>query len=328
MLKHGGNLREAADVYGIPLADWIDLSTGINPQHYPIPNIDNTTWQRLPEENDGLIETACAYYTCPALLPTAGSQAALQILPKLRPTCHVAMPRNMYQEHAHTWQQHGHQVTLFDEMPNDAFLSQVDVLLLCNPNNPTGQCYQTNQLLHWHQVLNVQQGWLIVDEAFMDVSPEASIAQHSHLTGLIVLRSLGKFFGLAGARIGFLLAELNLLKQAQALLGPWTLTGPSRSIASAALKDEAWHHKTRLQLHSQSQRLQQLLVEHGLTPHNSTALFQYVLHQQASKIHHQLAEQGIWVRLFEEPHALRFGLPPEHGWQVLCQALAQFKNKT
>ncbi len=323
MLNHGGNLREAAQTYGIPLAQWLDLSTGINPQPYPAPSITSTDWQRLPEDNDGLNETACAYYDCQALLPTAGSQAALQILPTLRDSCHVVMPRNMYQEHAHAWQQHGHQVTLLADMPSDADLRKIDVLLLCNPNNPTGQCYASSQLLHWHKILSAHGGWLIVDEAFMDTTPENSIAKHSHLTGLIVLRSLGKFFGLAGARVGFLLAEQALLKQSQTLLGPWSLTGPSRKIAKVALQDATWHQNMRLTLTSQSQRLQQLLSVHGLTPNHGTALFQYVLHPQASTLHHQLAKQGIWVRLFEVPQALRFGLPTEHGWQALDKALAQ-----
>ncbi len=321
MLKHGGNLREASQQYGIPLANWIDLSTGINPHQYPVPKIDHAVWQRLPEEEDGLIAAACNYYNCQSALPTAGSQAALQTLPQLRSNCRVAMPANMYQEHAHAWQQHGHQVTLLDETPHDEQVKQLDVLLLCNPNNPTGTRYSKSQLLAWHQLLAPRQGWLIVDEAFMDMTPEDSIADHSHLTGFIVLRSLGKFFGLAGARVGFVLAQSKLLNQAQNTLGPWTLTGPSRVIAKAALEDTAWQIQMRQHLNTHSLRLATLLSAYNLTPLNGTGLFQFVVNAQANRIHQALAKQGIWIRLFEQPQALRFGLPPEDSWPTLKHAL-------
>ena len=323
MLKHGGNLSEAAKEYGIPLSAWIDLSTGINPQHYPISTIDSDTWQRLPDSHDGLVEAACAYYDCQNVLPVAGSQAALQILPRLKPHCHVAMPRNMYQEHAHAWQQNGHHVTLLDQAPTTALLHQIDVLLLCNPNNPTGESYKAEQLLEWLQILDIHQGWLIVDEAFMDTTPETSIAQHTHMNGLVVLRSLGKFFGLAGARVGFLLAAEGLLLQAQGILGPWSIAGPSRIIAKAALEDYVWHEKTRRQLHMTSKRLQQTLSQYGLMSTGGTALFQYVTTPDAKRIHGALAKQGVWVRLFEQPQALRFGLPPDNCWDTFLQALHQ-----
>lgn len=326
MLKHGGNLREASQQYGIPLANWIDLSTGINPQPYLIPEVSHEAWQRLPEVNDGLIEIACSYYGCQSALPTAGSQAALQMLPQLRSHCRVAMPLNMYQEHAHAWQQHDHQVMLLNETPSDEQVKQLDVLLLCNPNNPTGSRYSKSQLLAWHQLLAPQQGWLIVDEAFMDMTPEESIADHSHLSGLIVLRSLGKFFGLAGARVGFLLAQPKLLVEAQNTLGPWTLTGPSRVIAKTALEDTAWQMQMRQQLNTHSLRLATLLSEYKLTPLNGTSLFQYVANAQANRIHQALAKQGVWVRLFEQPQALRFGLPPEDRWPILSQALKHCTN--
>ncbi len=326
MLKHGGNLHEAFQQYNIPLADWLDLSTGINPQHYPIPSMDSSAWQRLPENHDGLIEAACSYYGCQSLLPAAGSQAVLQILPRLRSSCRIAMPANMYQEHAHAWRQHKHQVILLDEIPSDNQLKQLDVLLLCNPNNPTGNRYSKNQLLTWYQHLAENNGWLIIDEAFMDTTPYASLADHSHLPGLIILRSLGKFFGLAGARVGFVLAQASLLLQAEAMLGPWALSGPSRIIAKAALQDTVWQTKTRQQLETQSQHLAKLLSEHHLTPLNGTSLFQYVITDHAFIIHQALAKQGIWVRLFEQPNALRFGLPPEDGWQTLSSALKCFTS--
>lgn len=322
MLEHGGNLGLAAKQYSIPLENWLDLSTGINPHGYTVPTVPQTWYQRLPLEQDGLVEAACAYYGCLYALPTAGSQAAIQVLPQLRAACRVAMPRTMYQEHAHAWQQHGHQVCFFDSVPSATLLQTVDVLLLCNPNNPTGQRYTAAQLLAWHAELNKRQAWLIVDEAFMDAAPEHSVAPNSHLEGLLVLRSLGKFFGLAGLRVGFLLAHPSILHTVQTLLGPWSLTGPSRYIARQALENNTWQTHMRQKLHVASKQLNDLLRAHQLVPAGGTALFQYVAHSNSREIHRHLAQQGVWVRLFDNhATALRFGLPPEHAWPILENAL-------
>ncbi len=326
MLEHGGNLAAASQQYGIALEDWLDLSTGINPIGYPLTAIPQEAWQRLPLENDGLIEAACAYYDCRFALPTAGSQAALQVLPQLRAgtqlkPAKVAMPQLMYQEHAKAWQRHGHKVIRFDTDLDQTILQQADVLLLCNPNNPTGTRFTAEQLLEWHAALAQRGGWLVVDEAFMDATPEHSIAQHTHLDGLFALRSLGKFFGLAGARVGFLLGAKQMLLEAQEIIGPWSVAGPSRHAAKTALEDQAWQQLTRQQLFANNQRLADLLTQHGLQPAGGTALFQFVVTPQAAAWHQHLARQGIWVRLFPDVPALRFGLPPEKAWDRLRDAL-------
>jgi cobalamin biosynthetic protein CobC len=324
MLEHGGNLAAAAKQYGIPLANWLDLSTGINPNGYPIPDIPAAIWQKLPSDDDGLKEAACQYYGCPALLPTAGSQAALQALPSLRKPCRVAMPRTMYQEHAKAWQQYGHTITFFDGTPDEACLNQADVLLLCNPNNPTGQLFENIQLLSWHQQLQHKGGWLIVDEAFIDVTPEYSIAAYTHLEGLFVLRSLGKFFGLAGTRVGFLLAAKPILQQVKTLLGPWTIAGSSRYIAIAALLDHAWQMNTRQQLVMQSGSLKQLLNSHRLPLAGDATLFHYMALPKAHETKHFFATHGIWIRVFNNPKAIRLGLPPATKWQLLSEILALY----
>lgn len=323
MLEHGGNLTLAAAQYGTPLTSWLDLSTGINPKNYPITDIATTVWQRLPNDDDGLTEAACSFYSCKSLLPTAGSQAALQVLPRLRQPCKVAMLNPMYQEHAHAWQRQGHLVSTFTSLADEA-LMQTDVVLLCNPNNPTAKLFPPADLLALHKKLVNRGGWLIVDEAFMDATPEHSIAGHAHMEGLFVLRSLGKFFGLAGARVGFLLAEKAQIKKVQEELGPWTLTGASRLIAKQALLDTAWHQKMRAELVNNSQKLAKLLSNHGLTPSAGTALFQYIATEKATQLQHRLATHGIWVRLFNETPALRFGLPLDDGWEKLEKALKTF----
>lgn len=326
MLEHGGNLQQAAQRYGRNLKDWLDLSTGINPQGYPLPELPASAWQRLPETDGKLERLAADYYGAKQLLVTAGSQAIIQSLPRLRPACRVTVLGPMYAEHAHAWRQHGHQVSTLTSLPDAQQLAATDVLLLCNPNNPTGRVIAPAILQQWHQELAARGGWLVVDEAFMDASPALSLAAVSQQAGLIVLRSLGKFFGLAGARVGFLLAEDELLQRCAELLGPWPVSGPARLVAEAALADLAWQQDSRQALQAQSSRLNALLQQHGLPVAGSTALFSWVPTPAAVSLHAQLAECGVWVRLFTDIPALRFGLPTPQQWDALAAALQRLKQ--
>lgn len=322
MLEHGGNLIAASRHYGIPLADWLDLSTGINPLGYPVPPIPESLWQRLPQAEDGLREAAANYYGSPRLLPCAGTQAILQALPKLRTPCRVAIPTPTYAEHPKAWEAAGHTVTRFDPANAAEQVAQTDVLLLCHPNNPTGQRYDRATLQRWQADLANRGGWLIVDEAFLDADPAESLAPLAGKSGLIVLRSLGKFFGLAGARVGFMMAWQALLDDAEELLGPWPISGPARYAATCALQDQGWQTATRHRLTQDSARLAAILQAHGLPPAGGTALYQWVPTERAATLHDQLARQGILTRLFRTPSSLRFGLPgSEEEWQRLDDAL-------
>lgn len=326
MLEHGGRLRAAASRYAIPVTQWLDLSTGINPNGWPVPAIPKHVWQQLPEDEDELTTIAQSYYQAPALLPVAGSQAAIQMLPELRPPCQVGILSFGYAEHAAAWSRAGHTLHPLRSEEIDQQINHLDVLLLIHPNNPTGECFCREQLLIWRQKLANRGGWLIVDEAFIDATPEESLAQHSTLPGLIILRSLGKFFGLAGARVGFVLAEASLLKALNERLGPWAVSGPARWVASRALQDRPWQQQARQQLNQQRCQLDQLLQSIELKPSGGCALFQWVVTPMAKEIHHQLAKQGILSRLFLEPSSLRFGLPAnEAAFNRLETALQSFQ---
>lgn len=325
MLEHGGRLLAAAQTYDIPLERWLDLSTAINPNGWPIRVIPETCWRRLPEDEDGLLQNAAGFYATSHLLATAGSQAAIRQLPFMRAKCRVSVLAPTYAEHAHAWASADHEVTALDMLEIDT--ERADVVVLVNPNNPTGRMLPISILLEWRRQLAARGGWLVVDEAFMDATPEASLAPHIGLPGLIVLRSLGKFFGLAGARVGFVLAWPALLEQLHEALGPWTVSGPSRWLAQQALSDDAWHATARQHLPKATQRLTELLAGHGLQPGGGTALFQWVPIPQAEAVHVQLAKEGILTRLFTEPSALRFGLPGEEAeWARLETALASAKS--
>ena len=325
MLEHGGNLYSAAQQYDIPLSDWLDLSTGINPNGWPVPtSLPTDIWSQLPQYNDGLIAAAQDYYQCESLIAVAGSQAAIQALPYLREKSRVGIIAPAYAEHAYAWQQAGHEVIPLDIDSISNAITQLDVLLIINPNNPSAQQFSSEQLLSWHQQLVAQNGWLIIDEAFIDSSHEHSLATHCPTNGLIVLRSLGKFFGLAGLRVGFVLAESDLLTQLANRLGPWPIAHASRYIAQLALQDTTWQQQCRHELRDQGKRLQQLLTSVGLKPHGSCALFQWVKNDKADLVHQNLAQHGILTRVFKTPASLRFGLPKtENDWQRLQAALQQ-----
>ena len=323
MLEHGGHILEAAQRYGIPREAWLDLSTGINPIAWPVPALPADVWRRLPEEMDGLTDAAAAYYGTALLIPVAGSQAAIQTLPILRGASRVGILNPSYREHTHAWQRHQHQVIELDEHDIESMIDSLDVLVLCNPNNPTGCRFAPSTLLHWRERLAARGGWLVVDEAFADAEPALSLMQHAGEPGLVVLRSLGKFFGLAGVRLGFVAAWPALLAQMQETLGPWTVNGPARWIARHALRDTQWQDATRQRLMHDSTHLAELLSRYGLRPTGSSALFQSLHTPRAQAVHEQLARSGILVRVFSDPNSLRFGLPGATSeWERLDAALA------
>ncbi|MGS1079092.1 threonine-phosphate decarboxylase CobD [Pseudoxanthomonas beigongshangi] len=310
MLEHGGRLLRAARRHGIPVDEWLDLSTGVSPFPWPVPTLPASVWQRLPEEDDGLLEIARRYYRAPTLLPVAGSQAAIQALPHLRPLSRVGIIAPGYAEHAHAWRQAGHDVVT---MPADALLAaadRFDVIVLIHPNNPGGERFRPERLLALHAGLASRGGWLVVDEAFIDVEPDASLCGESGREGLVVLRSVGKFFGMAGARAGFVCAASPLMERMRERLGPWTLSGPSRYALRLALSDDAWQAQARARLLTAGERLAETLRAAGLAPAGGCALFQWCRHPRARELHEALARRAILTRLFEEPASLRFGLPP------------------
>jgi len=322
MLEHGGRLQRAAREYGIPRERWLDLSTGISPFGWPVPPLSTEAWRRLPEDDDGLVEVARDYYGACHVLPVAGSQAAIQALPRLRRPSRVGVLAPGYAEHAQAWERAGHAV---QRLPIDALRATadtLDVVVLIHPNNPGGERFDRAELLALHASLSARGGWLVLDEAFMDVTPEHSLCDVADRDGLIVLRSVGKFFGLAGARAGFVCAAPALLDALHEQLGPWTLSGPTRQVLREALADRAWQAWARTHLREQGERLARLLVTRGLPPDGGCALFQWCRCDDVSALHAALARRGVLVRLFDTPSSLRFGLPgDEAAFERLDRAL-------
>jgi L-threonine-O-3-phosphate decarboxylase len=309
MLEHGGRLRRAAREFGIAPAAWLDLSTGVSPFAWPVPPVPGAAWHRLPEDEDDLIDAARAYYGQDALLPVAGSQAAIQALPALRDRSRVGVLAPGYAEHAQAWRRAGHAVECRDAEALFAQAPRYDVIVLIHPNNPGGERFERRDLLALHDALARRGGWLVVDEAFIDATPERSLCVVPARPGLIVLRSVGKFFGLAGARAGFVSADPALLAALRERLGPWTLSGPTRHVLALALADHAWQAAQRERLRMTSARLATLLERYGPAPSASCAFFHWCVDRRAPQLYRALARQGVLVRLFDEPASLRFGLP-------------------
>ncbi|KAI2694315.1 threonine-phosphate decarboxylase CobD [Pseudomonas sp. TNT3] len=329
MLEHGGRLRKAALEYGIAEADWLDLSSGLAPWPFPVPEIPLRAWARLPETDDGLEQAACDYYGATQVLPVAGSQMAIQLLPRLRRSGKVGVLSPCYAEHAEAWRRSGYIVREVLEQEVDFYIDNLDVLVVVNPNNPTGLSLTPNRLLDWHARMAQRGGWLVVDEAFMDNTPHLSLAPYAHQVGLIVLRSFGKFFGLAGVRLGFVLAERKLLKLLAEQVGPWAVSGPTRVLGQACLRDTEGHARQRKRTDEAGKRLAQLLEQYGFAPHGGCALFQWLMIERAAELHEFMARRGILLRLFTHNSSLRFGLPADEAdWVRLEQSLQAFVKET
>jgi cobalamin biosynthetic protein CobC len=326
MLEHGGNLREAKRRFGGE--DWIDLSTGINPLGFPAPALLPDAWHRLPEPDPELIQAARDYYLAPHLLPVSGTQAAIQALPRLRAPSRVTVGAPSYAEHGHHWARHGHTMRQVPfPMLGDA-VDTSDVLVVCNPNNPTGETIAPATLLDWAARLAARGGWLVVDEAFGDTASLLSVAGHVGSPGLVVLRSVGKFFGLAGLRLGFVAAWPLLLGELNDLLGPWTVSGPAQQVGLSALRDRDWQRATQQRLARDGARLRTLLAGHGI-PASGTDLYQWWPEPQAEEFHEHMARHAIWVRLFRDAaRGIRMGLPAsETHWNRIEQALKDWSSR-
>ena len=322
MIRHGGNLRWASHHYGIALNQWMDLSTGINPNGYLPRDIPEDIWRRLPENDDGLEEAARNFYGTTNCLPIAGTQSAIQLLPKVLAGRTVIIQRSTYAEHAYRWQRAGRTVELVDAINIKDAAGRADIVVVCNPNNPTGSRMRPDALLTLRDALATRGGWLIIDEAFADCDASDSLAYTAGVPGLVILRSIGKFFGLAGIRAGFLLGPRELLEKIEEEQGPWAVSGPARCATTTALRDTPWQKQARHRLHENSGRLRDMLCAYGLPPAGGTPLFQWLPHPRARALHEALARQAIWVRLFDDTPSLRFGLPKnEAEWQRLEAAL-------
>ncbi|MDU0810979.1 MAG: threonine-phosphate decarboxylase CobD [Burkholderia sp.] len=327
---HGGNLHEAIRRYGFPYEHWIDLSTGINPIGYPIPYVPTEVWHHLPDEEDRLLlGCAAKYYNITNIanvLPVAGSQAAIRALPGLLPPDVVGIAPVTYSEYAPAFKRYGHSTESFDIQDN-ILKSTIRYVIVGNPNNPTTDQISIDRLLCWYAQISKRGGTLIVDEAFSDINTKDSLSPYIGHSGLIVLRSVGKFFGLAGIRSGFVLANEQLITELRDTLGMWTVSGPARYVVIKALTDIKWQNVAKRRLIDDSERLSVLLKGYGFAV-RSTLLFSWITDPRAAILHSTLATHGIWTRRFLKPSSIRIGLPAnKKQWQRLINSLEAYISK-
>ncbi|HEV2900045.1 MAG TPA: threonine-phosphate decarboxylase CobD [Pseudaminobacter sp.] len=323
---HGGSLGRARALFPQAPEPWVDLSTGINPHSYPLFDLPATALSRLPEPARAreLNAIAAAAYGFPSALNMAAAPGTQILLPRVASL--VAPGRALvlgptYAEHARAAAIAGHTV---NEVRDVGALADADLAIVVNPNNPDGRVVTRENLLELARALHTRGGLLVVDEAFMDVGPrEQSVAGDVGQGGLVVLKSFGKFFGLAGLRLGFAIAAEPVARRLEAELGPWAVAGPALEYGVRALGDHAWQDEMRERLRSEAVRLDALLSRVDIPVRGGTSLFRYLEIPHAADLFDSLGEQGILVRNFAWSSTdLRIGLPGgEAEWTRLERAL-------
>ncbi|NRB04969.1 MAG: pyridoxal phosphate-dependent class II aminotransferase [Rhodobacteraceae bacterium] len=307
---HGGRLDAAIQKYGGTRETWLDLSTGIAPFPYPISGISPEIWQALPDEAafERLIAAARAFWDVPDqadILPVPGASLAIAQLPRLAKPGRVRIVQDTYNEHAAAFRAHGWQVV--PEGPADV---QVDV----HPNNPNGRVCDPATLAS---------GLCIVDESFCDTDPTLSHVPHLvNRPDLVVLKSFGKFWGLAGLRLGFIIASPDRIRQLADWVGPWAVSGPALAIGANALSDPAWAAEQRSRLAQNAAALDALVVPKHARLVGGTSLFRLYELDDAARLETHLAQHHILTRCFPyNPRWIRLGIPDATGLKRLEDAL-------
>lgn len=324
-VPHGGDLDSARARWPHAPEPWIDLSTGINPIPYPLPDVPPMGWSRLPLASEELALRAAAAHRYgagdPGMIVSApGTQALIQILPRLVDRSDVAVLAPTYAEHAVAWCREGHDVR---EVPDLSSIGGARVVVLVNPNNPTGRLIPRPLLHALARELDSRGGLLVVDEAFADVLPAEASLVADIPNATIVLRSFGKMYGLAGLRLGFAISQPLMAVRLRDYLGPWAVSGPALHIGTVALADDQWLEAAVRRLQEDQRRLDALLLACGCALIGGTLLFRLFEHRAAAELAATLGQHGIHVRQFHgHPTWLRFGLPAdEHAWRRLEGAL-------
>lgn len=328
---HGGSLGRARSLFAHAPEPWVDLSTGINPHSYPLFDLPATALTRLPEPGraEQLAAVAARAYGAPSARHVAlapGTQILLPRVFSLVKPGRATVLGPTYAEHLRAASLAGHAAV---EAGDLAALADADIAVVVNPNNPDGRVVPRTELLALAETLRRRGGLLVVDEAFMDVDPrEESLCRDVGQGGIVVLRSFGKFFGMAGVRLGFAVAAPDVAERINGEFGPWSVSGPALEYGIGALGDIAWQDAARRHLAGMAARLDALLATHDIAVNGGTSLFRHVTHPAAASIFEALGNSGILVRNFAgRPHALRFGLPGnEAEWRRLEAALAAWNE--
>jgi cobalamin biosynthetic protein CobC len=325
-LPHGGDLDAARRLFPGAPEPFLDLSTGINPNPYPIGEFSPDTFSKLPQPSAlaELAELAAKAYDAPSAAYVAiapGSQILVAQTAFLLTPGRASILAPTYAEHGRTTRLAGHNVV---EAADVGQLAESRIAIVVNPNNPDGRVVAKDALLALADRLRRRGGLLLVDEAFMEAGPDdASLGEYVEHGNIVVLRSFGKFYGLPGLRLSFALAPPNIAARIAAALGPWPVSGAALAVGMKALDDTQWQTSARTSLAEGALRLDTELSKAGLDIVGGTSLFRLARSNSAAQMFQALGEAGILVRRFtEHPPWLRFGLPgSEDAWRRLEKAL-------
>lgn len=325
---HGGDLSWARTRFGDPPAPWLDLSTGISPFPYPIPEDISDDLERLPDAADmtALIDAMRRYYKVPPgadVVPCPGAEAAIAAVTRLVPPGPVAIVSPTYGGHEAAWRAAGREIRHVDSPSPQQTGGDVTAVVFCHPNNPDGRMFDPLEAVGQAVALAPCDGLVVVDESYADLVPACSLVSVAERAGLIVLRSFGKFFGLPGLRLGAAIAEPALAARLRACFGAWPVSTPAARIGARAMTDRDWIDRQQARLRSSAERRDVILGRAGAEPVGGTALFRLVASPDAGTWFEALGRRGIFVRRFpDRPDWLRIGLSPdEDGYRRLADAL-------
>lgn len=312
---HGGGIDAAIEIHGGRRADWLDLSTGINPVPFSTNVSVHDAWTALPDQNavDALIRAARQFWNVPdsaQIIPVPGASAAIARMPDLVSGQGAYVPTPTYNEHAAAFAAR--------DMLGVQSDTQHPTHIYVHPNNPDGRM--------WGDDIFAQRPLTIVDESFCDVCPQASHIARTTDTGVIVLKSFGKFWGLAGLRLGFVIGQADTLKSGHTnfkdLIGPWAVSGPALSIGTGALNDDVWAQNTRTRLKTDATTLDTIMNSTGAETIGGTDLFRLYSVPDAKAFQNRLAKSHIWSRIFPYSDTfIRLGLPAPDQFDRLKDAL-------
>ena len=329
---HGGRLGAARAAYSDAPQPWIDLSTGINPKSYPAPRARGATLNRLPDtgELSRLEAVAAAAFGVgdpQRVVATGGTEAALRLLPYVLGQKVAVVAGPTYGSHADGWERAGVPSRVVPDSQLEDSIADQTALVVVNPNNPDGRIVSRESLRHLHDAVGARGGVLVVDEAFAEVTPESSVADlagSNEAQRLVVLRSFGKFFGLAGLRLGFVVGAPELMARIRSVIGDWPVSVDALAAGLAAYADRGWAERTRVQLARSARRLDGLLTRYGFEVVGGTSLYRLVRADDAPVRFERLASAGILTRPFRHDSSLlRFGLPGTgDAWRRLNDVLA------
>ncbi len=332
MIEHGGALDRAISEFGGPHETWLDLSTGINPVAYPVPEFEHDVWARLPDSGleERALEAARQFYgfsEAADVVAASGTQALIQLYPHLVGPGDAVVIGPTYEEHAQSLGIAGRDVRYERELSQ--MLDEDMIVVVVNPNNPSGRVIPADALAFAASRLAERGGLLVVDEAFADMDTSDSVAKYAGMDGLLVLKSFGKFFGLAGARLGFAAGNEETIGIISAMIGPWAVSGPALVLADKALRDEAAVTTIRADLKQRRARLEVMFARLEIQVLGGTDLFVLARHFQAPWIYKSLCEKHILVRKFSyQADWLRFGLPAnDAGFERLEAALTEIMSQ-